>query len=36
MDEDSCMVDIAKFFLEFTVDDLAENVLLAVLVQKDA
>ena len=25
MDEDNCMVDIAKFFLEFTVDESAAN-----------
>ena len=26
MDEDTCMVDIAKFFLEFTVDESCGNV----------
>lgn len=26
MDEDNCMVDIAKFFLEFTVDESCGNV----------
>ena len=33
MDEDTCMVDIAKFFLEFTVENPAENVRLAGSVQ---
>ena len=33
MDEDNCMVDIAKFFLEFTVTNHVVNVHLAVSVQ---
>jgi NADP-reducing hydrogenase subunit HndC len=30
MDEDNCMVDIAKFFLEFTMDESCGNALHAV------
>lgn len=35
MDEDNCMVDIAKFFLKFTSTKAAENARLAVSVTED-
>ena len=35
MDEDTCMVDIAKFFLEFTVDESCGNALPVVSVRAE-